>query len=349
MKNYFKDVCMAQDYFEFKYSEMKHFEHNVYVPDYVITPLEDTMGFKGVFEEPYDPLKEYQFANTDIKNYVVPSDVTCIPHRCFSNCKQLTSVTLNNGLKKIQLYAFEFSAITSIIIPEGVSSIMTCAFYSCKQLTNVILPSSLKEIGVNAFFGCDSLKSIVIPEGITKIRSSCFSCCSQLTNIELPKTLIGIMDNAFYKTGLIDITLKENCQYVGHESFGSCKFLKKIYFYKRNLFVCNDSLKGSKKCQYAFLPNDNATFDVVNLLVSKEQVKRTKKDYCDCYGKMKLLFDNGGLSDPDNRKPESCEHLCILTKRDTDYDRLIKINPDFEFDITNQNQFGYFPYFGNKK
>jgi hypothetical protein len=59
--------------------------------------------------------------------------------------------------------------ITSITLSEGIERIEEYAFFGLKHLREVILPNSLIEIGYSAFRGCNELKELVIPPNIKKI------------------------------------------------------------------------------------------------------------------------------------------------------------------------------------
>jgi len=70
--------------------------------------------------------------------------VTGISEKTFYKCKDLTSVT----------------------IPNGVVSIGEEAFYDCNALTSVIIPNSIATIGKYAFEFCNALKSIILPSSV---------------------------------------------------------------------------------------------------------------------------------------------------------------------------------------
>ena len=59
--------------------------------------------------------------------------------------------------------------ITSVTIAEGVSIIEGNAFAGCTNLKKVIIPDTVKFIGEYAFFGCDNLECLVIGSGVEEI------------------------------------------------------------------------------------------------------------------------------------------------------------------------------------
>lgn len=84
-----------------------------------------------------------------------------LPARVFSDCSNLTSVILVNGILSIGDYAFfNCSSLTSVTIPDGVTSIGKYVFSGCTSLTSIIIPDSVTEIGGWAFGHCTSLKEV---------------------------------------------------------------------------------------------------------------------------------------------------------------------------------------------
>ena len=80
---------------------------------------------------------------------VIPSTyhgkpVTSISEGAFTDCKNLTSITIPNSVTSIGDYAFlGCSSLTSIIIPGCVTSIGDYAFYECRNLSTIYNDSSL--------------------------------------------------------------------------------------------------------------------------------------------------------------------------------------------------------------
>ena len=93
--------------------------------------------------------------------YIIPSSVASIGDGAFSDCRSLTSITIQEGVKSIGSNAFYWcDSLTSINIPEGVTSIGGGAFRSCSRLTSIEIPSSVTSIGYGAFWYCDNLTII---------------------------------------------------------------------------------------------------------------------------------------------------------------------------------------------
>ncbi len=97
------------------------------------------------------------------------------------------------------------SDLTSVTIPEGVTRIEAIAFGSCTSLKSVTIPEGVTYIGDFAFDSCTSLKSVTIPEGVTIIDGSAFSGCTSLTSVSLPASLT-MCDQSFYGLNLTKVT-----------------------------------------------------------------------------------------------------------------------------------------------
>ena len=82
----------------------------------------------------------------NLATVILPSTLKCIDSTCFVNKKNLTSITL----------------------PEGLVAIGSSAFFRT-GLASVSLPKSLKCLGLEAFFDCDSLEEINIPEELSVV------------------------------------------------------------------------------------------------------------------------------------------------------------------------------------
>ncbi len=91
------------------------------------------------------------------ETYVIPDKisgkkVTVIDSYAFSDCTELTNIT----------------------IPDSVTSIGKCAFEDCISLASVTISDSVISIGSSAFYNCTSLMSIAIPASAVSIDSNAF-------------------------------------------------------------------------------------------------------------------------------------------------------------------------------
>ena len=192
--------------------------------------------------------------------------VTSICDRAFSNCTELTSITIPDNVTSIGDYTFNgCTGLTSVTIPNSVTSIGNSAFYVCTRLTSITIPDSITSIGNSAFYGCTGLTSITIPNSVTSIGEGAFYACTGLTSISvsegntayksidgnlysldgkiliqyaigktnksfaIPNSVTSIGEHAFFAcTGLTSITIPNSVTNIGEGAFLGCTGLTSI-------------------------------------------------------------------------------------------------------------------------
>ena len=106
--------------------------------------------------------------------YTIPNSVEYLTKSAFSFCS-LDSINLPSNLESIEDDVFSVcKELTSITIPEGVTAIGNMAFLYCEKLVSVNLPNSLERIGEESFSGCNSLEQIYIPANVMYIDPIAF-------------------------------------------------------------------------------------------------------------------------------------------------------------------------------
>ena len=118
----------------------------------------DNARYLGNENNPYVVLVESR--TTSITSCTINSATKYIYGGAFYNCRDLTSITIPNGVTCIGTGAFEFCGLTSVTIPNSVTSIGIDAFGECTSLTSVTIPDSVTSIGSYAFDNCSRLESI---------------------------------------------------------------------------------------------------------------------------------------------------------------------------------------------
>ncbi len=141
--------------------------------------------------------------------------------RSFDELQYFTSV------EEIPAGFFEGTGLRSIIFPKSLSRIEKAAFKECRYLENIRFSAGLEYIGIEAFYGCGSLKEIEISgkgkgctidnrafasctglkevrlkEGITNINDSAFSRCQALETVTVPSTAAVLNSDAFLYTAV---------------------------------------------------------------------------------------------------------------------------------------------------
>jgi len=204
----------------------------------------------------------YAFKNTSLKTVLFPSAIEKIGNyafgdivtltsidvgsnlvtgwNAFSGSKNLVTINLKSGARKIVDGFLADTGITEFVVPEGVEEIGKDAFSSNKQLTKITLPSTLKTIGEGAFSNT-GLKEIVFPasmktipkgildstqvekivlsEGVEEIGDYAFANNKLLKSVVFPSTLKKIGRAAFKNSNLESVTLPSGLEEIAEEAF----------------------------------------------------------------------------------------------------------------------------------
>ena len=154
-------------------------------------------------------------------------NVTEIGESAFSSCKLLETVTIPNTLK-IESNAFSFCDKLTNIDLSKVTYLGSSAFYYCTSISSVDL-SSIAVTDYNnsnsceyAFAFCKKLTTVVFPETMSIIPHDMFSDCESLHHITLPKGLKKIGNGAFENTAIADIELPEGLITLEDGAFRDC-------------------------------------------------------------------------------------------------------------------------------
>ena len=114
------------------------------------------------------------------------TNISKIPKEIFKDLKNLSSITLSDGVTEIEESAFSGCAsLANVRFSKELTNIGEGAFSNCVSLTFASLDSEQSmTIGTNAFSDCSSLVNLVLPKSLTKVESDAFKNCSQLKNVE---------------------------------------------------------------------------------------------------------------------------------------------------------------------
>ena len=177
--------------------------------------------FDGANSNPLSYAKHLYLNGKEIKDLVIPDDVTTIRDYAFGYCTGLTSVTIPNSVTTIGDYAFyncknlkTVFNLSDLNITKGSTYYGYVSNYADKVVnadtqigdffftessegntlccyigneSNLTLPEDYKggnySIGESAFDGCANLTSLTIGSKITNIRSNAFAGCTALNSI----------------------------------------------------------------------------------------------------------------------------------------------------------------------
>lgn len=146
-------------------------------------------------------------------------------------------------------------------LPEGVTKIEREAFNYCK-INSVKFPSTLRLISDNAFADCENLKTIDFGCGLTHVGSSVSwytFADSGLEKISFPRQVKSIGRGAFYGSQLKEITLNEDLEIIGEDSFMMCLGLESISIPKTVSEIGRCALSSAKNVYAEHFTGDMLT------------------------------------------------------------------------------------------
>ena len=161
-------------------------------------------------------------ANNDTAYTVVK-----IASNAFSNCFNLTRISLPNTLELIGQASFYHCNLDSVNVPDSVYRIELYAFSTNLNLKHIKLPFKLLTIESAVFDNCAQLKTVMFNSNLETIQNVAFSCCYELDSISLPESTINISDSAFFNCGLSAVSFAPIR--INNMAFGDCFNLSKIY------------------------------------------------------------------------------------------------------------------------
>ena len=176
---------------------------------------------------------DYAFSDCDqLISIYIPDGVTSIGERAFDDCDRLTRINIPSNVKSIGDSAFRScNCLTSITIPHGVTSIGISTFKYCSSLVSITIPNSVTSIDDYAFQNCYSLTSVVFGTNskLTSIGEHAFSECTSLRSITIPNSVTSLGDYAFSSCEkLTSITIPHGVKSIGDSAFDCCFDLASI-------------------------------------------------------------------------------------------------------------------------
>lgn len=195
--------------------------------------------------------------------------VTSIYEFAFSECADLTSVTLPSTIKTIGAYAFFDSSLPKITIPASVTTIGEDAF-NCPNLKKVVIEDGnsilkmyshqngtanykgtfgwgqfavgaqpieeayigrvIETVDDNALFYGSSVKKVTFGNVVKEIPENWFNGCEQLESVTLSSATVSIGNNAFDGCKkLPTLELPEGLTTIGNGAFNNCEAMTEIH------------------------------------------------------------------------------------------------------------------------
>lgn len=195
----------------------------------------NTEGWQGNF-----------FYRAAVKKVVIEEGVTSIPKESFTECKNLTTITIPSSVETIGEKAFYFcEKLTAVRLPKKLRELGGGAFYKCTVLSSLkIDDSQLFVLNGSVFAECSALTAVTLPPGITSIEPYAFSNCTNLEIETLPPNLKTIGEEVFSGTKLKKVMLPDTVTSIGKKAFYNCTALKTVSIGKGAVTVGEKAFAG---------------------------------------------------------------------------------------------------------
>lgn len=212
-----------------------------------------TSGTKQFYKFDGEYIYSYDYDIPASLRKVVVTDDDNLEVGAFSNCSNLQSVILNEGIKSVGFRGlYNCSSVTEILIPDSVTSIGEDVLKGCGNLKRITLPFIGSNIDASGSYDAvlgytfgngdgndndtaqywgnsgmyyaipDSLQSVIITKDTT-IPYGAFDSCKNIKEIQLQANVISIDVYAFRAcTGLQNITFMGNAPSIHASSFYGC-------------------------------------------------------------------------------------------------------------------------------
>lgn len=138
---------------------------------------------------------EYAFDHSDLTTIVIPDHIQSIGESAFGSCKNLTSVTLPEGIDRLFRVFSGCTSLRRITIPKSVVSV-NALFGNCTNLDSVVLPPNITLLA-STFANCISLQNVTLPDSLQIIRRLTFLNCQSLQSITIPEKVTEVNTQAF--------------------------------------------------------------------------------------------------------------------------------------------------------
>ncbi|MBQ7983820.1 MAG: leucine-rich repeat domain-containing protein [Clostridia bacterium] len=178
-----------------------------------------------------------------IQSIVIEDGVSCIGAYAFSNCTNVTDVSIPGSVKTIGFSAFIANmSLKEVRIPSGVEVIEDYAFGGCISLEKITLSDTVSRIAGDSILSPFAKTSVKITidrknphfttsNGIlySKDMTTLIACpTGKSKHIRIPDTVMTIGETAFCGNKMTDITLPDSVTVIENAAFSFCENLKEI-------------------------------------------------------------------------------------------------------------------------
>lgn len=212
------------------------------------------------------------FANSYVREVVLPESVTEIGAGAFLDCLFLEKVTIPSGVSEIKFQTFRgCTLLREAVIPKSVVKIDAEAFYKCSSLNNIgEFSKDLKEIGESAFLDCHYLEAVSVESENTVFTSKdgvlytqngeclyLYPAGKKDKSFEIPSEVKIIGEDAFEFSLIKEIVIPKNVEVLGMNSFHHCPNLETVIFEDGDIEVLDCAFLECLSLKKVVIPSDS--------------------------------------------------------------------------------------------
>ncbi len=230
---------------------------------------------------PVTQIQLYSFQYLSIKSVKFPDSIKEIDSYSFSDCPNLTEVTLPANIERIGFHVFEnCTSLETVNFPDHLVKTSDFTFDNTPWLTaqreksplvivndavidartttgDVTIPSGVKYVASGAFSKNDKVTSVVFPTSVTEVADNTFWMCSNLKSVDIKGAEV-LGTTAFgYCEKLSELKLSKNLKSIQPYCFSDCSNSGKITFYGTE----NDWKNVEILDEGNFIKNSNIVYD----------------------------------------------------------------------------------------
>lgn len=149
---------------------------------------------------------DYAFSDCmQLSSVTLTESLSTLGNYVFANCSQLETITIP-AVKSMGMGVFAKSGVKNVVFGDNATTIGEYTFAGLTSLKKVVLGNGIQEIGMFSFSGCSNLEEVVIG-AVKQIDEYAFMDCAKLKTISL-SGVETIADYAFYNCNALgDIDL----------------------------------------------------------------------------------------------------------------------------------------------
>ncbi|CYU74511.1 LPXTG-motif cell wall anchor domain protein [Streptococcus suis] len=182
---------------------------------------------KVTFEEGRTEIPSEFFANTGVKEVILPKELKVIGSGAFRSTHNLKEIDLGEKLEELGSEAFQNSGLTQVNLPNSLPYLSYRVFADSTSLQSVRLPDTLTTIPEEAFKNT-GLHSLNLPSSVTRIERAAFAN-AKISKIDFSTGLETIGDGAFSGNQFEKLELPKSLKELGYFAFSDNKNLTFLY------------------------------------------------------------------------------------------------------------------------